>query len=564
MSLFGSLRNRLLAGLSLLLLLFLALVGAGIGSLRAVNAAVEGELSGLARSAGLATLLVGSVSDEVRRGEGYLVDPSPEEARDFLRLSDSTNDYRRRFQLIPGLTAEDRSALNRIETNQARMEVAYATAHALRDLGRLEEARGLANAARPPADSVVTDVRQLTRRHQLRVTASIEQVGRRARQREVVIWLLLLTAIVFGAGTAFITIRSVEVPLYQLITAARRFGEGDLRPPELSTMPRELATLARAMGSMGLKLRNVIDNLIRESRGIGVHASDLSAMSEELAAGSQEITSAIGAVTASAQRQVTEVKNADPVIGGWREAAARDATTAQRVVAEGEQAKALAVRHHEDLSGAGRALARLRQSVRLAGTQARDLTRRAEALDELLDLARQLVAQSEVLALNAAVEAARAGGQSQGFTAVAEETRRLADTSRAAAERIAQGTEALGADIVALQSTLQGLATEALQVESTTQRSVVALGEIARATEAMRANAADVSVSVAGSRTIATRLADLRARLEADARENVAATEAVTAAASEQSAATGEIATSAASLLEASERLAALVADFKV
>jgi methyl-accepting chemotaxis protein len=287
-------------------------------------------------------------------------------------------------------------------------------------------------------------------------------------------------------------------------------------------------------------------------------------MSEELAAGSQEITRAIGAVTTNAQRQVSEVKNADPVIGGWREAAARDAASAERVVAEGVQARALALRHHEDLSGAGRALAGLRQGVRLASSQALGLARRADAVEELLDLARQLVTQSEVLALNAAVEAARAGGQSQGFTAVAEETRRLADSSRAATERIGQGSEALRAEILALEATLQGLATEALRIESATQRSVVALNEIARATEAMRANAADVSASVSGARTIASRLSELRARLEADARENVVATEAVNAAASEQSAATGEIATSAASLLEASERLAALVADFKI
>jgi len=44
----------------------------------------------------------------------------------------------------------------------------------------------------------------------------------------------------------------------------------------------------------------------------------------------------------------------------------------------------------------------------------------------------------------------------------------------------------------------------------------------------------------------------------------VAASEAVTSAAAEQAAATGEIATSAAVLLEASERLAALVAEFRV
>ena len=59
MNVLRSLRNRLLAGLFLLLMLFLALVFAGVGSLRAVNRAVESELTTLAAGSDLATDLVG-------------------------------------------------------------------------------------------------------------------------------------------------------------------------------------------------------------------------------------------------------------------------------------------------------------------------------------------------------------------------------------------------------------------------------------------------------------------------------------------------------------------------
>ena len=564
MNLLGSLRNRLIAGLGLLLLLFLALVAAGIGSLRAVNRAVSNELSSLVSNSALATGLVSAVADEVRAGEAYLTMPSRALALEFLRLGDSSHAYRRRFRQVAGLSADDQSALQRVERNQARMEVGYGRAHAFRDLGRLDEAQTEAAAARASADSFVTDVRNLTRRQQALVSASITDIGKRARQREVLVWLLLATAILFGAGTAFVTVRSIEAPLHQLIAAARRFGEGDLRPAELGTMPAELATLARAMGSMGTRLRTVIESVIRESRGIGMSDNDLSAMSEELAAGSQEVARAITAVSANAERQVAEVRSADQVIAAWRESAARDATTAERVVAEGEQASILAERHRDELTIAGRSLAALRQTVQAAGAQTRELTRRADAVAELLDLARQLVAQSEVLALNAAVEAARSTGQSDGFGVIATETRRLADASREAAARIATRTETLTEQIATLETTRQEIATQALKVESTTQRSTVALAEIARATEAMGKNARQVARSASESRGIAGRLAELRARLEADARQNVAANESVTAGAAEQSAATGEIAIAAAGLLEASERLAALVAEFKV
>ena len=255
MNFLRSLRNRLLAGLILLLMLFLALVFAGIGSLRAVNRAVESELTTLATGSDLATDLVGSAADQVRAGESYLNQPSPEVRLEFLRLGDSTHSYRRRFRLLPGLTADDQSALNRVETSQAQMEVAYAEAHALRDLGREAPALGRAAQARAPAESLIADVRSLTSRQQQRVASRIESLRQRAGQREALVWLLFASAIVLGVGTAFVTVRSIDGPLQQLIDAARRFGDGDLRPTELGEMPAELATLARAMGQMGAKLR---------------------------------------------------------------------------------------------------------------------------------------------------------------------------------------------------------------------------------------------------------------------------------------------------------------------
>ena len=565
MNVLHSLRNRLLAGLFLLLLLFLALVFAGIGSLRAVNRAVEIELTTLATSSDLATDLVGSAADQVRAGESYLNQPYHEVALEFLRLGDSTHSYRRRFRLLPGLTVDDQSALNRVETSQAQMEVAYAEAHALRDLGKATPALERAAQARAPAESLIADVRALTNRQQQRVAARIDALRQRAGQREALVWLLFASAIILGVGTAFVTVRSIDGPLQQLIDAARRFGDGDLRPTELGEMPAELATLARAMGQMGAKLRGVIDSVIRESKGIGLSAGDLSAMSEELSAGSSEIVRAIGGITQNAGRQVEEVRSADEVIANWRETAARDATVAERVVAEGEQVWLLADHQRRDLTQASSSLASLRQAAQTGGAGARDLTRSADRIAELLDLTRQLGAQSEVLALNAAIEAARSSnGEGGGVSAIAEEARRLAEASRQATERVAAATESLRMLVAGQSTAIHEIATGALNAETTVQRGVVALDEVGRTTDSLRNHAALVVRSAAESRAIAGRLADLRMRLEGDARETVSASESVTAAAGDQSSATGEIATSAAALLESSERLAALVADFKV
>jgi methyl-accepting chemotaxis protein len=554
----------LMAGLVLLGFLFLALVFAGIGSIRAINRTVATELALLAASSGLATDLVGSVADQVRAGEAYINQPSPTLAVDFLRLGDSTHAYRRRFRLLPGLNAEDQSLLNRVENSQARMEVAYAQAHAYRDLGRTDLALSSAEQARAPGDALIDDVRTLTNRQQARVNQRINELRRRASQREALVWLLFVTAVILGVGTAFLTVRSIDSPLQQLSDSARRFGDGDLRPTELGDMPQELATLARAMGQMGARLRSVIDSVIRESRSIGMHAGDLSAMSEQLSAGSSEISRAIGGVTRNAEQQVVEVRAADQVIAGWRETAARDAGVAERMQTSGDQVRLLAEHQKKDLATAGTALDGVRRGAQDAATRARDLTRQADVIAELVDLARQLASQSEVLAIHGAIEAARDGRNGDGVTAIATEARRLADSSRDATTRVLGGTETLREVIESLAGAIQNITNESVTVASTAQRTRLALDEIVHTIESLKEYADHVAKSSAESRAIAGSLADLRVRLETDARETVVASEAVTGAAGDQGRATTEIATSAANLLQSSERLAALVSEFRV
>ena len=574
MNLFGSLRSRVITGLALLFVLFLTLATLGIGSLRSQARAMDVELDFLIRSSALATDMVSRVGEQIRAAEGYLLEPTPELGRELIRLGDSSHVLRRRYRLLPGLTPRDQAILNRLSLNQARLEVAYATAHAYRDLGRLAEARAAADGARAPGDTLMAQVRALTRSQEARVDARVEAFRGQVADRQAIVYVLVALAIALGGGAAYLTVRSIDAPLQELIASARRFGEGDLRPAQLGAMPRELATLAQAMGTMGSRLRSVIDSTVRESRGISLSAGDLSAMSEELAASSHEIVKAVGGVTASAEAQVLEVRNAEGLLARLREASAQDLTATERVVALGEASRALSARHGTDLTAAADALALLRDEVRRAAQEARELGRFIARVSEIRDLAQQLASESDVLALNASVEAARGTegvsggggggvGRAGGFTAVAEETRRLAESSRSAAGRVASVVEAVEARTETVLGTLQHAASRASEGEATTRRSSVALQEIGRLVDAMRDIATRVARSAEESKQVGARFADLRAHLERIAQENVVAGEAVTAAATQQSEATDDIATSAAGLLEASERLAGLVAGFR-
>ena len=189
---------------------------------------------------------------------------------------------------MPGLTIDQRLAVNRIRALQGSIEVGFAMAHAFRDLGRDAEARMWATAELDPAAELTRLVRTFT--------AELAQGARRAEQGlgaltarwEAYLYLGLVVAAVATALAGYWTLQAVEGPLGRILVAAERFGDADLRPVTTGRMPHEVQVLADAMRRMGDRLRGIVSDVIGESDRIAGSAGDLSAISEQLAASASE------------------------------------------------------------------------------------------------------------------------------------------------------------------------------------------------------------------------------------------------------------------------------------
>src|SRR6266508_4570705 len=156
-------------------------------------------------------------------------------------------------------------------------------------------------------------------------------------------------------------------------------------------------------------------------------------MSEELAASSGEISTAMVKIAGSAEKQVSGMEKADALLGSLREIAEANAQAAAKVAELGDRIQELAARHRSDVAAAGQSLLDVREVVRMSAGQVQELARSSEPITAFIDLIRQISSQTNLLALNAAIAAARAGEHGRGFAVVAEEVRRLADSRAAAA-----------------------------------------------------------------------------------------------------------------------------------
>ena len=541
-TLLRSLRGKIIATMVLLIMLVLVIAIIGVNAIGQLDRSVSRELQGVVEGSSLGTALVGAATAEIRAAEQYLMRPSPDLVDDFINAGDSSYAFQRRYRELSGLSTADRVRLNRIASTQAAIEVHYARAHALADLGRIEDAARAAEAARLPSDSLISDVRALTAAQVTHARERARGLADQAARRRNALWLLFGVVLLIGVAASLGAVRTVDRPLRQLVDAADRFGSGDLRPVELDEMPTELGRLALAMEHMGARLRDVVSSVSHEADNISTQATDFSAMSEELAASSGEISTAMVRVAASAEQQRTGMDQAAVLLEELRDAASLNAEAAGRVVALGEHIRGLAAAHRGDVENAGRTLLDVREVVQTSASQVQELAKLSETITDFIDLIKQISSQTNLLALNAAIEAARAGEHGRGFAVVAEEVRRLADSSAHAAENVTKTVEFIRRQVREVSATMEIGSAKVGGVEGVAHAAASALNDIARAVEDVHAAASQVAREADANRKIVDALGERTMQVAQSANEHAAASQEVTAAAEEQSASTEEMA----------------------
>ncbi|HEY5725426.1 MAG TPA: methyl-accepting chemotaxis protein, partial [Methylomirabilota bacterium] len=342
-----------------------------------------------------------------------------------------------------------------------------------------------------------------------------------------------------------------------------RFGAGDLRPLRLGGMPTELEQLSRAMDDMGGRLRSVVVSVVGEASQMGNSASDFSAMSEELAASSGEISTAMVKIAASAEQQVRGMEKADALLHSLRQIAEANAQAATRVSELGGRIQDLAARHQADVAAAGQTLLDVKEVVRTSTGQVKELTRLSEPITDFIDLIKQISTQTNLLALNAAIEAARAGEHGRGFAVVAEEVRRLADSSATAAEDVAKTVQFIRNQVREVSHTMEAGSAKVQGIEEVAAGAARALEQISGAVRQVHGAASEVEREAVANQRIVEELGVRTQEVSQAATEHASASEQVTAAAEEQSASTEEMASSAGDLLQGATRLTSLMQQFK-
>ena len=567
----GTIRMRLVGGFGVLVTLLLI---AGVVARRTMTemaGTIGTTLEGVQAEARQSAQLSADVGQTLEAASRYV------ETRDTLALAAFRKYGSRAHQVQRDMNARlsrtgDNAAIRReeevgvvaaIDARFSDIEIEYALAHRLADLGRQAEADAAAQKARAITGRLLEDIERLGQLRAAKVAAVSQRLTTDANRRSAAFLGLIAVAAIVALLVVYFTIRSISAPLALLVRHALSLSEGDLTVRTTTRLPGEFQILGDAMNQTGDSLSRVVSIAAATAASVAESAHQLAAVSVQVSTAAGQMASAMTDVSSSAEKQVVELRSVDDALQSIRAAAAGVMERAVEVNALSQAIEASATEKRAEIQRALGILKEVKRSVESAAREVVGLNTTAADINRFVQSVSTIAEQTNLLALNAAIEAARAGEAGRGFAVVAEEVRKLAEQSQVAADEIVQMTGVVTSRVLSGSRAMESGAARVGEIESVSKDIDAALMTIVEAATRTRVAAGGVTSAASANADAATTVASGITSIARTAEGHAAAAQQVNASTEQQSVACGQMSSASAQLLEGSRELRLLVGGLR-
>lgn len=379
-------------------------------------------------------------------------------------------------------------------------------------------------------------------------------------------YIMIGVAIAGGVGAfAFFMSRSISRPIVKTAEIAQKISQGDLTVEvQQSKSKDEIGRLTNSFGTMIKNLRGMVHQVKENAVTVSTSSEQVAASTEQLNSSVQQISTTIQQISKGSQTQSQGLDDTSRTVQELNKNMKELASRADTAASLARDVGTISENGARSASEAGNKMQKIISVTDESAKKIRGLAERSGEITAVLEVIRKIAEQTNLLALNAAIEAARAGEAGRGFAVVADEVRRLAESSAKSSEEIDVLIKQIQEDAQSTVTSIEGGAREVTEGKIVIEKALQALEDIAQKVKEVSSTVLDVANTTQHQVAAIEGIARSSTEIAAVSEENAAATEEASAAVEEQTAGTQEITTSAQKMASMADELSKIVSQFKL